>query len=223
MQRFADGELGDLYYEACHATVRRQSTRAAHDEGRAAADGEAATRKAMGRVTHLAEQAIRDGNLSRGMQRILSQLNPPLTQSDPHFIEEYGKKVYADEPEDLSLLQDWERRYEELHGDTSDAASFRLGSFTPSGQDHEVDTLDYVVAHLDPSAAGGVSGWTNKTLRRMGSTAFLRPVIELFFSADEDATFDPGDDFHTAVHRALITCRAHALNKERDAAKLGPS
>ena len=73
-----------------------------------------------------------------------------------------------------------------------------------------------MVNHLDKSAAGGVSGWTNRTIREAPTHAFWRPCVELFFGADEASRLQDDDPFHLALHTALISVRGHALNKERD-------
>ena len=77
----------------------------------------------------------------------------------------------------------------------------------------KVDTLKFVVAHLDRTAAPGTSGWSYDTLRRLENVDFLRPVIDLFFETDADSKFDDSDPYQHRIHEALISCRGLALNK----------
>ena len=182
VQRFAAGAVRELWEEAHQAVVRRAPQHAQPDQFSAATPLPGAA--SVARVARLAEQAVADGNLSRGLQRILSQLNPALDQSDPTVLQQYRDKTFADQPEDLDALKDWESEFKDQHGGTLEAAEFKLGTFVPAGQDQAVDTLEYVVGHLDKSAAGGVSGWTNRALREAPTSSFLRPCVELFFGAD---------------------------------------
>ena len=106
-----------------------------------------------------------------------------------------------------------------MHG-TLERSEFQLGSFTPKGATKEVDTLKYVIAHLDITTASGCSGWSCELLRLLDDTEFLRPINELFFGMDEDSTFDDEDPYQRAVHGALISCRGLALNKSAPGEKV---
>ncbi len=146
------------------------------------------------------------------MSRLLNTITAPLDQGDPDVISKYGKKACRDEPEDLGPLANWEQQFKEIHS-TLDESVFRLGTFTPKGSSDKVDTLKFVVSHLDRTAAPGTSGWSYDTLRRLENVDFLRPVIDLFFETDADSKFDDSDPYQHRIHEALISCRGLALNK----------
>ena len=131
----------------------------------------------------------------------------------------YGEKACRDNPEDLTPIQEWETPFAQVHGDL-EGSEFKLGCFTPKGATKEVDTLEYVIAHLDITTACGCSGWSYELLRSLPNTEFLRPVIELFFGVDKESTFDDNDPYQRAVHGALISCRGMALNKSAPGEKV---
>ena len=80
VQRFAAGAVRELWEEAHQAVVRRAPQHAQPDQFSAATPLPGAA--SVARVARLAEQAVADGNLSRGLQRILSQLNPRPERPD---------------------------------------------------------------------------------------------------------------------------------------------
>ena len=106
------------------------------------------------RISQLAEEACRKGNLSRGMNLLLNQITEPLDQGDGEVIRKYGEKACRATPENLEPLADWEKVFKETHS-SMDASVFTLGTFTPKGSTDEVDTLKFVVAHLDKTTASG--------------------------------------------------------------------
>ena len=75
------------------------------------------------RITRLAEEACRKGNLSRGLRLLLNQITAPLDQGDPDVIRKYGEKACRETPEDFEPTQEWEPSYGKCMAPSSGASS----------------------------------------------------------------------------------------------------
>ena len=169
------------------------------------------------RIAQLAERAVREGHLSRGLAKLVAQMVSPLEQDNPQVIDAYTRKVTRagndEQPE--ALLGDWKPLFEACHG-SLDKSKFRVGTFVPkNGADQQPkDTLEFVVRHLDTTVSSGFDCWSNAVLRRLPDLTFLQPLLALFFQYEEADRLRDDHPFERRLHEALISVRGVALNKD---------
>ena len=167
------------------------------------------------KIQSLAERAVREGHLSRGLAKLVAQMVSPLAQDDQEVIDAYTAKVTRtgdEQPEEL--IGDWKALFTDVHGNL-DKSKFRVDTFVPkNGDDQPIDTLNYVVRTLDQTTSPGFDCWSNAILRRLPDLSFLQPVLAIFFQYDDADRLRDDHPFERRLHEALISVRGVALNKD---------
>ena len=204
LDRLLAGEFGALFAEAMEGAVFKTP------------DGSGDMREAKAkRAVELAHM----GSVSKSFGALTAGGVLPLAEE---AVREKFTKLL--QPNDEALPADWRsfvRGTDNAPPVTSSVYKFVLGESNvkgPNGEMMTVDTLEYVLRHLDRSSAAGVSGIDFAMLRHI-SPDLIRPILAVFGGGgvwDYDKRVDGAVDgalYHRETHALLISVRGLALDK----------
>jgi hypothetical protein len=163
-------------------------------------------------------ELVLQGQPSKGLAHLASK--GVLKMEDAGVRQKFTElqDPYGDGDGDVPVLQ-WEE-FVRTHGaefalppPSSPLYQFELGSTVIQGADgtsQEVDTLEYVLNHLDVTSAPGISG-TDFTLLRGADPAVVAVLLEPFFGR---GVWNHEDPFHQRIHNLLVSNRGVGLDKK---------